>query len=310
MPSRRIRFIGLPLSVWLLIMITNVPLQTLAVELPQNDFDRKAIDIDIITLKENLTGGMLDIPEVVQRKIVLYQLVMEGVEQFVSETGIKDVFSCDLERDLLYGDREFFLVEAQRDEWDQYVYPIKSATALDMRQENYKLLLQGTEQALYVDVDIKEGKVYVYPKEYGPALQKKSGNSAAYALIERDDDNQIVYYPDIYVESDWDDLKRSDNHLGEVSFEELHELRFLKIPEDVTNPERYLNVASALKRYVEERQIEDVFYFDARKDVICQVTNLIYTCRVRGNTMTLYIDIDGYNMKAHVYQLEDRVKKH
>ena len=308
MHSKAIRFIGSLLLILILIIITNIPLQILAAELPQNDSDR-AIDVDIITLKENLTEGMLEIPEDVQRKTVLYQLIMEGVEQYVSETGIEDVFSCDFERNLLYGDREFFLAEAQRAEWDRYVYPIKSVTGIDMRQENYKLLLQGTEHALYVDVNIKEGKVCVYPKEYGPALQAKSGNSDAYTLIERDDDNQIIYYPDIYVESDWDDLKRVDNHFGEVSFDELHELHFLKIPEDVTDPERYLNVASALKRYVEEKQIEDVFYFDASQDVICQVTNLIYTCRVRGNTMTLYIDIDGYNMKAHVYQVEDSVRR-
>ena len=95
-----------------------------------------------------------------------------------------------------------------------------------------------------------------------------------------------------------------DNHLGEVSFDELHELSFLEIPEDVMNPERYLNVASALKRYVEENQIEGVFYFDVEQGVICQVTNLIYICPVRGNTLILYVDIDGYNMKAHVYQVE------
>ena len=200
MHSKLIKFIGLLFLVLILIIITNAPHRTLAAELPQNDSDR-AIDVDIIKLKENLTDGMLDVPEDVQRKIVLYQLVMEGVEQYVSDTGIKDDFFCDLENDMLYGDREFRLVEAQRAEWDKYAYPIKNETELEMKLESYKLMLRGTEHALYVDTNIKEGKVCIYPKEYGPALQTKGGNSAAYALIERDNDNQIVYYPDIYVES-------------------------------------------------------------------------------------------------------------
>ena len=102
MHSKAIRFIGSLLLILILIIITNIPLQILAAELPQNDSDR-AIDVDIITLKENLTEGMLEIPEDVQRKTVLYQLIMEGVEQYVSETGIEDVFSCDFERNLLYG---------------------------------------------------------------------------------------------------------------------------------------------------------------------------------------------------------------
>ena len=64
-------------------------------------------------------------------------------------------------------------------------------------------------------------------------------------------------------------------------------------------------MASVLKRYMEEKQLDDVFYFDANKDIIVQVTNMIYTCRLRSRERTLYIDIDGYNMKAHVYEVEE-----
>lgn len=79
----------------------------------------------------------------------------------------------------------------------------------------------------------------------------------------------------------------------------------MEIPDAIDDPVKYLNVASVLKRYVDEKQLDDVFYFDAEQDTISQVTNLIYTCRLRGTTMTLYIDIDGYNMKAHIYQVEE-----
>ena len=52
-------------------------------------------------------------------------------------------------------------------------------------------------------------------------------------------------------------------------------------------------------------KIEDVFYFDAEKDNITGVTNMIFTCRLRGKTRTLYIDIDAVNMKCHVYEVEE-----
>lgn len=303
--NKLIGFIVLLLLVILCGNIVNMPYQTLAAELLSNEPNRKAVDVNIVQLKDDLTEGMLEIPEDVQRKIILYQWIMEAVEQYLSETGIEDVFSCDLENDLLYGDREFRLMEMQRVEWDKYVYPIKGETRIDMKQESYKLMLRGAEHILYMDVNIKAGQIFMYPKENGVAMQTKGGNITAYELIEEDDNGQIVYYPDIYVESDWNDLACSDNHFAEVSFDELEELDFLEIPDAMDDPVKYLNVASVLKRYVDEKQLNDVFYFDAKQDTICQVTNLIYTCRLRGNTMTLYIDIDGYNMKAHVYQVED-----
>ncbi len=289
----------------LAVLVVNIPCQTLASESLLNEPDREVVNMNIFQSKDNLTEGMLEIPEDVQREIILYQWIMEAVEQYISETGIEDVFSCDLENDLLYGDREFRLMEMQRAEWNRYVYPIKDETRIDMKRESYKLILPGVEHILYMDVNIKAGQIFIYPKEYGVAMQTKGGNITAYELIERDDNGQIEYYPDIYVESDWDDLAYSDNHFAEVSFDELGELNFMEIPDAIDDPVKYLNVASVLKRYVDEKQLDDVFYFDAEQDTISQVTNLIYTCRLRGTTMTLYIDIDGYNMKAHIYQVEE-----
>ncbi|MCM1220984.1 MAG: hypothetical protein NC548_41510 [Lachnospiraceae bacterium] len=281
-------------------IMTDAPYQTLAAETSPG-----AVDINFLQLKENLTEGMLEIPENVQREIILYQLVMEGIERYASKSGRKEVFFCDIGNDLLYGDKEFYLLKTQEAGRDRYAYPIKNETILDMPQKSYKLMLQGTKHTLYMDINTMAKVVWIYALYDGVAMQTMKGNLSAYELIEKDDDGQIVYYPDIYVESDWDDLARSDNHLGEVSYDELYRLSFLRIPEDAVATEEYFNVASALKRYVEENRIEDVFYFDVEHDVICQVTNMIYTCRVRGSTMTLYIDIDGYNMKAHVYRVED-----
>ena len=114
---------------------------------------------------------------------------------------------------------------------------------------------------------------------------------------------------DFCVEVDWDDLKREDDHFSEVDFDEIENLDFLKVPEDTReyyNVGLYLDVASLLKRYLEENRITgEVFYFDSDKDDISRVTNMIFTCRVRSRNRTLYIDLDAVNMKGHVYQVEE-----
>ena len=169
--------------------------------------------------------------------------------------------------------------------------------------------LEGKEHILYVYVDTQEGKVFVCPE--GVIVDFwKVGNPMAYTYI-RDvgRGSSEVYYPDFYVESDWDDLKQEDDHFSEVDIYEIENLDFLKVPEgtrEYYGVGLYLDVASLLKRYLEENKItEEVFYFDSDKDIICNVTNMIFTCRVRSINRTLYIDLDTVNVKGHVYQVEE-----
>ena len=115
---------------------------------------------------------------------------------------------------------------------------------------------------------------------------------------------------DAYVKSDWDDLEVEDNHLAGIPYDEIEELDFLIIPDNINvDVITYLDVACALQRYMEENQIEDVFYFDANQDIVSSVTNMIFTCRVRGTSRTLYIDIGVYSyydsIRCHVYQVEE-----
>ena len=285
-------------------MSDNLKRYVLASELHENRMEEQSSSVNFTSAEERLSEGLLDTPESFQREILLYKWIMEAVEQYMTETGKKDVFVCDLKNDVLYGNNEFILVDQES---TKYEYSIVMQDGVDMGQNRYKLKLNGTKYILYVDVNIQEAKVYIYPAEDLGVISGGVGNWKAYEQIEKDENGQIIYYPDTYVQSDWDNFERQDNHFAGVSFDELEQLDFLKIPQD--SMEYYavinLNVASVLKRYIEENQIEDVFYFDADKDVIARVTNMIYTCRIRGKTMTLYIDIDGFNMKAHVYQMED-----
>lgn len=53
------------------------------------------------------------------------------------------------------------------------------------------------------------------------------------------------------------------------------------------------------------------FYFNADRDIVSNVTNMIYTCRIRGVSRTLYIDIGSYltfdetDIRCHAYQVEE-----
>lgn len=272
---------------------------------PQNEehIIEQSFNVDFTGAEEEFSKGLLDMPEKFQEEFLLYKWVTEAVEQYMAEMGKSDIFVCDLKKNLLYGGNEFILVDQKQ---TRYEYPITLKDEIHMRQDNYKLKLEGKENTLYLDINIENAKVSVYSTEDLGVISGGVGNVDAYKEIMKDEQGQILYYPDTYVQSDWDDFECVDNHFSGVSFDELGQLQYLKIPED--SMEYYavvnLNVAGVLKRYLEENQINDVFIFDAEEDVIAHVTNMIYTCRVRGKTMTLYIDIDGYNMKAHVYQVE------
>lgn len=258
-----------------------------------------------------LFEGLLDTPESFQRQAVLYEWITEAVNQYVLEKGIDDVFYCNLEEDLL-SEKTQYIINNSSDKWKDYPYEylIEDESKVDMGQGSYKLKLAGQDHILYVDVQVQDKKIYLYPAEceFLVVVDNSDGNIEAYEQIESGDDGQIVYYPDIYVKSDWDDLERIDDHFAGVTTEELEELEYLKLPKgasDSWNVVIYLDVASILKRYVEENQMDDVFYFDADKDIIARVTNMIFTCRLRSQERTLYMDIDSYNMNAHVYEVEE-----
>lgn len=267
--------------------------------------------LELERMNARLSEGLLDMPEWFQRQMILYEWITAAVDQYVLEKGIDDIFYCDLEEQLLNEKTQFF-IDNVSDEWKDYPYEycIKDDAGLDIVQGCYKLKLEGEKHILYADVQTQEKKIYLYPAEceFFLMVDNSDGNVAAYEQIERGDEGQIVHYPDTYVQSDWNDLECIDNHFSGVAIEELEELDYLKLPEGVSkswNAVIYLDVASILKRYVEENQLDDVFYFNADKDIIAQVTNMIFTCRLRSQERTLYIDIDGYNMKAHVYEVEE-----
>ena len=286
-----------------------------------NQFSSKAsesgeesrIDIvymDLDQISRRFAEGQLNVPEDFRKRLALYQCLVQAVDQYVAENGIEDTFSCELWEGLLYGSREFSVSEWIIDQKGVYEYPLPDIDKSMFTQGGYKLKLEGKDSILYVNIDLHEEKVFIFPSEDVDADHYRMGNASAYAYIRRGENGwPVEYYPDFYVESDWDDLKREDDHFSEVDLDEIESLDFLKVPEDTReyyNVGLYLDVASLLKRYLEENRITgEVFYFDSDKDDISRVTNMIFTCRVRSRNRTLYIDLDAVNMKGHVYQVEE-----
>lgn len=236
---------------------------------------------------------------------LLKQWVTEAIKQYTESTETEEVYAFHLKDDLLYGSREFQVVE-KIPENGCYEYPLTNENEVKFERNNYKFKLEGKNNNLYVEIDIVEDKLYLYPENGGGVIvDYESGNRKAYQQIERGTNNEITYYPDYYVEADYPDMECVDNHFAEVSYDELRNLDYLKIPDSIEGAETvYLDVASALKRYVDENKIEDVFYFNVEEDIISNVTNMIFTCRLKGQKQTLYIDIDSVNMKCHVYPVE------
>lgn len=266
--------------------------------------------MDLGRISMRFEEGQLELPTSFEEELLLYRWIGEAVDQYTTEKGIEDVFHCDLQHDLLYGSREFDVREWREGKTAGYEYPMQATDTIVSGREYYQLRLEGSEHILYVEVNMQEGKVILYPSEDGNVFSDlyELGNSDAYKQIVSVDDRwPVLEYPDWYVENDWDDMERADNHLDEVKQEELEHLDYLKLPENAADGYEviiYLDVASVLKRYIEENQLEEVFYFDAEKDIVSNVTNMIFTCRVRSQNRTLYIDMDGYNLKYHVYQIE------
>ena len=63
---------------------------------------------------------------------------------------------------------------------------------------------------------------FVYPAEceFLLVVGNADGNTAVYEQIERGDEGQIVYYPDTYVQSDWNNLESIDGHFLEIEIKE------------------------------------------------------------------------------------------
>lgn len=267
--------------------------------------------IDLGRISMQFKEGQLELPSSFEEELLLYQWIGEAVDRYTMEKGIEDIFSCDLQHDLLYGSREFSVMEMWEGKKAGYEYLVQDADTIVSGREYYQLRLEGREHILYVEINMQERKVTLYPKEENNIFTDlyETGNPDAYEQIVRVEDQwPIEDYPDSYVENDWNDMQYADNHFEEVSLEELEYLDYLKLPRNATDSydvNIYMDVASALKRYIEENQLEEVFYFDAEKDIVSCVTNMIFTCRVRSQNRTLYIDMDGYNLKYHVYRIEE-----
>lgn len=298
---------GILLILLIIISVSMVAgIQVMASETKDDALNNSIIPIDLDKTDERLKEGYLDVPEKFRQKLFLYQCITEALDQYVTENNIDDTFYLDLKEGMLYGSRKFEVTVGYFST-EIYEYPICGRENIEFEEDSYQFRVEGKKDTIYIEIDFKEEKVYLYP-ESGNYVQilYPEGNEEAFERKKKEGKN----YLDAYVKSDWDDLEMEDNHLAGIPYDEIGELDFLIIPDNIhADVITYLDVACALKRYMEENQIEDVFYFDANQDIISSVTNMIFTCRVRGTSRTLYIDIGIYSyedgIRCHVYQVEE-----
>lgn len=286
--------------------LNSAGIQVMASETKDDAFNNSIVPIDFNKTDERLEEGYLDVPEKFRQELFLYQCITETVDRYVAENNIDDTFYFDLKEDWLYGSRKF-KVTVGYFSTEIYEYPIYGKEDIEFEEGSYQFRVEGKKDTLYIEIDFKEKKVYLYP-ESGNYVQISypEGNEEAFERMRKEGKNFL----DAYVKSDWDNLEMEDNHLAGIPYDEIGELDYLIIPKNISfDVIIYLDVACALKRYMEENQIEDVFYFDANQDIVSSVTSSIFTCRVRGTSRTLYIDIGIYSyedgIRCHVYQVEE-----
>lgn len=289
------------------VMHTNV----LASELQEEETE-EILEIDFPKVRERLTKGNLILPESFQKEMFLYETVSDAVGAYCQEYRRYSNFSLDVDKDMMYENTEF-LPNGSGGKV-VFEYPV-DVQGLDFGQKNFKFKIGSQSAILYIEEDLKNQKILIYPPECECLFVSNNwdGNPKAYEQrIMNEEGGGVKYYPDMYVTSDWDDFEQEDNHFAETydgMFEDMIDgkLDYLVLEGDVigNSYNTYIDVAVVLARYMEENDIEDVFYFDIDKDIICCVTNMIFTCRLRGSTGTLYMDIDAANLKAHVYEVEE-----
>lgn len=287
------------------IIVTLMEVQARAPE--QKDIlENQSISIGFEKVDMRFKEGYLDVPEKIKQELFIYQCITETVDRYVTENNIDDTFYFDLKEDMLYGSREFTIDVPPQNTFE---YPLQIKEDLKFGQDSYKFRIKGENDILYIEINLMENKIYLYPEagNYYIFTFYDIGNLKAYERYEKEEKD----YLNLYIISDWDDMKVEDDHLAEVPLKEIGNLDYLVIPEEDIkgNEQIYLDVASALKRYIDEKQINDVFYFNADRDIVSNVTNMIFTCRVRGTSQTLYIDIGIYSyedgIRCHVYQVEE-----
>lgn len=238
------------------VMLNSAGIQVMASETKDDALNNSIIPIDLDKADERLKKGYLAVPEKFRQELFLYQCITEALDQYVTENNIDDIFYFDLKVNWLYGSRKFEVSDLFSTKI--YEYRLLEKEGVEFEEDSYQFWVKGKEDTLYIEIDLKEEKVYLYPESRNYIrISYMEGNKEAYERIREEGKNPL----DAYVKSDWNDMKEEDEHLAEVPFKEIGNLDYFIIPEeDIRGHERiYLNVASALKRYMDEKKIDDVF---------------------------------------------------
>lgn len=198
-------------------------------------------------------------PEKFQEEFLLYRWVTETVEQYMAEVEKSDIFACDLKKNLLYGGNEFILVDQKQ---TRYEYPITLKNEIHMRQDNYKLKLEGKENTLYLDINIENAE-----NEKDKIVMEEKGK--------RDIDNE----KETFTKSS--DIQIPADFTAHLLLYEYIEYGLRKYSEDSHSNDRYFcDIEENILPYDTELCMnsasEEPFKTDLAKEIISELSNNLY----------------------------------
>ena len=214
--------------------------------------EMEKIYINLGRSEDRLEEGMLCVPDTFRQELKNYRWLSAAVENRASESGDDEIFYCDLKDDLLYGGRNRGFGVAKLQDFKVWEYSFIQKNTVKSAPGDYQIKVEGTKENLYAEIDLGKNVLRLYPEEK-VIIYDSDDRFEAYDQIRVNENNEIEYYPDFYVESDWDDMEVIDDHFAGVSLDELQKLDYLKLPDDLDYYQSlYLSVAGILKRYMEE----------------------------------------------------------
>lgn len=221
----------------------------------------------------------------------LKSFVDYAIQKYCEEKGIENSYTYQLLRNMLHHDTR---IKGE----NKYTYDLNRRISPQLTNDRFTFKMSGQYNTIFVVIDTYRMKMYVYEDIEGE-IYVVEGNSS---------DREAELYKgealDDCVISDWEDM-------WELEYNEYvsNGWQYLTMPEfderTRINPELYGMVIYSLRRYCEENNIEEMFYFQFPRDKVSNVTSRVFTVKVEGDFRTLYMDIDMDRNKVHVYEVEE-----
>lgn len=224
-----------------------------------------------------------------QRSLEQLEIFVDlAITRYCDEKSIENRYTFELFEDMLHYNTRIYDVE------EKYTYDLDKTIFPDLTNNRFLIKVEGGYNTIYVEVNTYRMKLYVYEEEKIGRIVK---GEFADPLLDRMELEECV-------ECDWPE----DMWNLEYSSIALEGWKYLKTPdrEEIlhNNPDLYGMVIYSLRRYCEEKEIQEMFYFEYPEDKVSNIAVRIFTVKVTSDNRMLYMDIDMDRNKVHIYEVE------